>query len=494
MQKRKEFKKTWENWILHIEGCWLDIKADSNFKNDDDKVIKLQIMVDLLIDKCRQFEAHQEVEVLKKLNEYLLNSIQNKELIGKAIDFLKAIKITLEDSKKFKIGLNLGRFSEIEKDLKLMKDGYDWEEYKEIKNEEYDLIIADIGIEKKYKNNVIFIGKTGSFEERLVAVRRGGVGFVKNPEDSSDLWDLVERETNKKEPYKILVVDDSETFQSIIKKTLENEGMSVKTASNGFDGFKIAEDFKPDLMLVDMYMPGCSGKELSIAIRQCDHLNSIPIVFLSSESDIKKQIDAMQIGADDFLTKPINPDVFVDSIKARVERHRIINSNLDKDTLTGLLNHTKLKQRLDQSIEKAVRSKIKMAFVMIDIDHFKRVNDQHGHAAGDAVLKALSGLLKNRLRKTDSLGRYGGEEFGIVLWDIDLKGAENLINDLRIAFEKMKHESQTDPETSFSCTFSAGIATFPSANGIKNLTNSADKALYQAKRSGRNCVKIAFEI
>ena len=335
---------------------------------------------------------------------------------------------------------------------------------------------------------MIVVGTAADFEARLQAVRAGSTASFGKPVNVPMLLDKLDAAITSAyviEPFRVLVIDDSETVISFLRKTLEAAGMTVHVESQPDKALSAIGDFNPDLILMDMYMPTCDGQELSRIIRQYESFTSIPIVFLSSETDVKKQLAAMQIGADDFLTKPIDPEHLVMSVATRVQRHRILSSYMVQDSLTGLLNHTKLKQRLDQTLQKALRSKIPMAFAMIDIDHFKRVNDNHGHPTGDRVIKALARLLQKRLRKTDSIGRYGGEEFAVIFWDADARAATRILDQIREDFSKIEHRAE---DSAFSCTFSAGVAGFPEYPDGHGINSAADRALYVAKRLGRNRV------
>lgn len=338
---------------------------------------------------------------------------------------------------------------------------------------------------------IIVVGSSGDFESRLQAVRAGSAAFFAKPVNVSLLLDKLDAIISNAyvvEPFRVLVVEDSATMIRFITRTLTQAGMSVHVEQTPDRVLPAIADFHPDLILMDMYMPKCDGQELSRLIRQYESYTSIPIVFLSSETDVKKQLAAMQIGADDFLTKPIEPTHLVTSITTRVRRHRILSSFMVKDSLTGLLNHTKLKQGVEQSLQKAMRSKIPMAFAMVDIDFFKKVNDTYGHPMGDKVIKSLSRLLQRRLRKTDSIGRYGGEEFAVILWDTDVDGARKILDSIRSDFSKIEHIHEGK---SFSCTFSSGVAGFPDYPDAQTISNAADKALYVAKRNGRNQVIVA---
>lgn len=340
---------------------------------------------------------------------------------------------------------------------------------------------------------MIVVGSLGDFQSRLQAVRAGSAAFFSKPVNVPLLLDKLDAIINNAyvvEAFRVLVVDDSETMIRFLRRTLTQAGMSVHVEMFPDRVLPAIGEFNPDLILMDMYMPQCDGQELSRMIRQYETYASIPIVFLSSETDIKKQLAAMQIGADDFLTKPIDPEHLVLSVATRVQRHRILSSYMVQDSLTGLLNHTKVKQRLDQTLQKALRSKIPMAFAMVDIDFFKRVNDTYGHPVGDRVIKSLSRLLQKRLRKTDSIGRYGGEEFAIIFWDADVVAASRILDDIRADFARIEHHSENRV---FCCAFSAGVAGFPEYPDGQSINNAADKALYQAKREGRNQVMLASD-
>jgi CheY-like chemotaxis protein len=155
-------------------------------------------------------------------------------------------------------------------------------------------------------------------------------------------------------------------------------------------------------------MVACDGFELATVIRQQEEFVGISIVFLSAESNIGRQLFALRLGGDDFLIKPIEPDHLVSVVTSRVERSRVLRSFMVRDSLTGLLNHTAIKEQLEIQLARTRRLNGKLSFAMLDIDHFKTVNDTYGHSVGDRVLKSLSRLLQQRLRETDIVGRAGG--------------------------------------------------------------------------------------
>jgi diguanylate cyclase (GGDEF)-like protein len=347
--------------------------------------------------------------------------------------------------------------------------------------------ISEIRSESKVDVPVIFISSCSDFDLRLQAVRSGAEAYFVKPLNAASLIDKLDSLTSGMtvEPYRILVIDGDAELSAYYSLMLTQAGMITEIANDLVKIVSHISEFNPDLILMDMYMPECNGMELAKVIRQMDAFVSIPIVFLSSEMNIKKQLTAMGTGGDDFLTKPIKPDHLISSISQRAERMRIIRSFMHCDSLTGLLNHTKIKEQLDIAVEKARRRNGKLCFAMIDIDKFKNVNDTYGHPAGDRVIKSLSNLLRQRLRRTDVIGRYGGEEFAVILEDTEADNALILLDEIRANFSGIKHQSEG---REFYSTFSCGLAAFPQCPDENFLASTADKALYEAKDSGRNKV------
>lgn len=338
----------------------------------------------------------------------------------------------------------------------------------------------------------VIVGDEDDFETRLKSVRYGADAFLALPFDTTQFVDRLEQLMGNREaaPYHILVVDDDPEQVSSTALHLQKAGMITSVVTDPRNIFRVIVEYKPELILLDMYMPDCTGAELAAIVRQNDNFVGIPIVFLSVETDATKQLEAIRSGADDFLTKPIDPDHLVTSVRIRAARTRAMRFYMERDSLTGLLNHTNLKERLGDDVSRARRIGTNMVFAMIDIDHFKSVNDTYGHLTGDRVLKSLARLLTERLRRTDVVGRYGGEEFGIILFDVTPEIAVGLLNELRESFARLR---QTNGETEFTVTFSCGIAAYPQFANEAKLSEAADAALYRAKETGRNRVIVADE-
>ena len=186
---------------------------------------------------------------------------------------------------------------------------------------------------------------------------------------------------------------------------------------------------------------------------------------------------------DTFLKKPILDNHLVKTVESRIERYRAFSKLMYHDGLTGLLNHITLKRWLGVELARSLRLNKPLSYIMLDLDHFKQVNDQHGHSIGDRVLKSLSQLLTEWLRKSDQVGRYVGEEFAIIMPDTDAGVAHQIIDGLRNRFTQLSFQCEAGE---FSCSFSAGIACTSAFAQQALLIEAAEKALYQAKESGRN--------
>ncbi|MDA3950396.1 MAG: diguanylate cyclase [Spirochaeta sp.] len=336
----------------------------------------------------------------------------------------------------------------------------------------------------------VLVGEEDDFQIRLRSVRFGADAFIPIPLDLTTLIDKLEAtlEREQDNPYHVLIVDDDPEQVSDTALALQNAGMITSVVTDPQKIFRVLVEYKPELILMDMYMPGCNGAELSGIIRQNENFVSIPIVFLSVETDAERQLEAIRSGADDFIVKPFSVEHLVTSIRIRAARTRAMRFHMERDSLTGLLNHTNLKQRLEHEMQRSRRIGIELVFAMIDIDKFKRVNDTYGHLTGDRVIKSLTRLLVERLRRTDIVGRYGGEEFGIIFFNTTAYHAERIMNEIRESFALIRQNSGT---TEFSVTFSCGIGEFPRFETAQEINEAADIALYKAKQSGRNRVLIA---
>jgi len=333
---------------------------------------------------------------------------------------------------------------------------------------------------------VVFVSNRSDVAARLEAVRAGCSGYFVKPVDFSGIVATLDRITrNEPEPYRILIVDDEREAAALHSASLEAAGMTTVVVVDPMDVIPQLVEFQPDVILMDVYMPGCSGMELAAVIRQEEAFVGIPIVFLSRETDRMKQIAALGEGGDDFFPKPVPPDQLVAAVIARAQRGRTLRHFMERDGLTGLSTHSRIVEQLDVSIRRAERRGDSLSVAMLDIDGFKDINDSHGHLVGDQVLKALAHLLRQRLRLSDSVGRFGGDEYLVVLPETGAEAAHRKMDEIRQNFSAIEHDTG---QVSFAVTLSGGVAEYPAVPTSHQLIAAADAALYDAKREGRNRV------
>jgi diguanylate cyclase (GGDEF)-like protein len=336
---------------------------------------------------------------------------------------------------------------------------------------------------------LIYLGKQQDIES-VVALLRNGIDVTIPYKDQPSLvmsyiLDLVQ--TNEQEKSRVLIVEDSKVAVAVIERTLTEHGIDTFAIHDPGTLLKALESYRPDLILMDMHMPRFNGVEATRVLRQIPAYSAIPIVYLSGESEISMQIEALRLGGDQFLIKPVNPVLLAAIIKTKIERSRETLRSSRVDGLTGLLNHTAAKSRLKDMVDQ-ISTHRAFTVAMIDIDRFKSINDTYGHPVGDQVIRSLAWLLKGHLRTNDLIGRYGGEEFLVALPGVTLEQAYSVIDRIRSDFLALPH---THPQGSLYASFSAGIAAYSDQGTADRLTEAADNALLQAKRNGRNRIEKA---
>jgi two-component system, cell cycle response regulator len=298
------------------------------------------------------------------------------------------------------------------------------------------------------------------------------------------------------EPGRILVVDDNEDNIEIIAARLRYRGYEILEARDGEQALNHVRDNAPDLILLDVMLPDIDGYEISRRIKGSADLPFIPIILVTARDSTQDKVAGLDAGADDYLTKPINFPELEARVRSMLRIKRLQDELAEKnlelerlstsDGLTGLYNHRHIHGLLAEEYERVSRTNDCMSVAMLDLDHFKRVNDTYGHQAGDRVLVELSDILRETARDIDRLGRYGGEEFMALL-------PETCIDDAAVFVERVRREVARRPfeigrDDPLHMTISAGVATFP-YNGIDSveaLVRCADEALYAAKAAGRD--------
>lgn len=324
---------------------------------------------------------------------------------------------------------------------------------------------------------------------RIAAYRHGIREVLPDAIDPAELVDRLEScfARDESDAYRVLIVDDDSDQADQFTATLEAASMEVRVANGPEKLQEILTGYRPDVILMDLHLQGYNGIELSAALRQDPMLQEVPIIFQSVAKDLNSHMGAIRAGGDDFLAKPVAPAFLAATMESRARRYRQLSAMLQNDGLTGLMNHRSSEEFLQRAVAHEDRIQGDLVVVMVDLDHFKRVNDRYGHPVGDRVLVNFSRFLKGRMRKSDIVGRYGGEEFIIVLTETTLASAKPVIESLRVSFGAINHLVDGDV---LNVTFSAGLAAYPEFTTAGALIQAADKALYEAKRSGRNCCRI----
>lgn len=336
---------------------------------------------------------------------------------------------------------------------------------------------------------LLVITTQDDFATHLEAVRVGAQGFFTKPVDITQLETRLERffARQQGEPYRVMIIDDDRELASRFSLILREANMLVEMLHEPSRIYDYMRNFNPEVVLLDVSMPCCTGPELAQIIRMNEDWLRVPIIYLSAETDNNRQMNALFKAGDDFLTKPISDNALIAAVFSRAQRARLLSNAMSRDSLTGLLKHGDIKEQVGIELERAQRSGKPASVAMLDIDFFKKVNDSYGHAAGDNVIRALANLLRQRLRRVDSLGRYGGEEFLVVLPDCPAEQARRILDEIRQHFAELHFMAG---EQQFSATLSAGIAcTSDDSAQANDLLERADRALYAAKHGGRNQVR-----
>jgi len=324
--------------------------------------------------------------------------------------------------------------------------------------------------------------------DKVEAIHCGADGYFEKPVE----WDSLLRrlrlllERNRSQPSRVLSMEDDPEQAAFLRVVMESAGYQFRVCP---DPRQMEHDllaFRPDLLLMDVLLPGASGHDLTRYLRQHDVHATLPIVVLTTESQLETRLDTLRAGADDFLIKPVAPGLLLSTVAARIERARFLRSLLERDGLTSLLTHSAFLERARNVVARRQRdAKVRCAWVMIDLDFFKRVNDRHGHPVGDRVLASLASLLRRRLRQSDTMGRYGGEEFAVLVEDLDEADVLRLVDRLLEEFAVQPHRSPHG--VTFTAAFSAGVAMLEEPD-LDAWRHRADQALYSAKMAGRRRV------
>lgn len=326
-----------------------------------------------------------------------------------------------------------------------------------------------------------------SFAQRVRVARMGGKGFLQKPVFPFQVMEAIASVLQKSHPPegKLLIVDDDPQVLDIIRTLLEPWGFTLTLLDDPRQFWDTLEKSAPDMLILDVEMPNFSGIDLCQVVRNDPHWSNLPILCLSAHTDAQTVQQVFAVGADDYVNKPIFGPELVARVLCRLERSQITRKLANIDPLTGIYNRRKSLQDITRLLHLAERQGKSFYFAVLDLDHFKQINDQYGHDIGDQVLSELGKLFKQSFRDEDVVARWGGEEFVIGLYDITSKNALKRLNNLLETVSQLQFSGVNNQ--TFSITFSAGLAEYPkNGHDVQMLYRAADAALYQAKAAGRN--------
>lgn len=301
---------------------------------------------------------------------------------------------------------------------------------------------------------------------------------------------------------KILIVDDNPANIRVLAEMLKDR-FSVLAANNGTRAIKIAQDYGPDIILMDVIMPELDGFETTEELKNNRKTEEIPVIFITAKNDVDDIVKGFSVGGCDYVTKPFNQEELLARLNTHLELKKSKellkkyisdlenkNDELDKmsktDYLTGLANRRFMMERIKEELARKERNGSNMSILMCDIDHFKKINDSYGHEVGDLVIKEVTNNINKILRKYDVVSRWGGEEFLILLPDIGNKEACIIAEKIRKQIENTKI---VDQKIECRVSITIGVTEYDEKVSISDNINNADEALYQGKNAGRNKIE-----
>jgi len=295
---------------------------------------------------------------------------------------------------------------------------------------------------------------------------------------------------------RILVADDDQDIRELIQRVLEMAGYDVTAVASGTAVLETVPQVRPDLIVLDVSMPGADGYQVCRQL-QSTGIAAPPVIFLTAHATTTDRVTGLDLGAVDYVVKPFEPAELTARVRAALRQkwtRDVLVAEAATDGLTGLLNRRELDARATELIALSRRHSRPLSCLMIDIDHFKGVNDTHGHAAGDEVLRQVAQRIRGASRSSDVSGRYGGEEFILLLPETDTSGAVAVAEKVRsvVAEAPVQAQRPEGGQVAIPVRVSIGVATRePAMMEPDALYAAADAALYQAKQSGRNRVMVA---
>jgi diguanylate cyclase (GGDEF)-like protein len=337
-----------------------------------------------------------------------------------------------------------------------------------------------------------FLSEQQDVDWRVAAAHAGASLFLPKPVDPYAFGTAVDQmiALGQRDKMRVLVVDDDPSFVAVATEVLAHDGILVRSAPDATQLVDLLDDVRPDLILLDAMLPRVSGWDAIRVVRTTPEHRDVPILFLTARTDLASRVAAFDAGADDYLGKPLVAEELLARVHVRLERRRLLREMTERDQLTRCLSRRALLDALASRLSESRRHARGVSLALLDVDRFKFVNDSYGHLVGDHVLAALGRLLGARFRLEDLRGRWGGEEFLVVLPGESAATTAAVLSRLLDEFRAFPFQSERGDR--FFVTFSAGVASFPEdGQSIDALLRAADARLYEAKRGGRGHVVAA---
>jgi len=289
----------------------------------------------------------------------------------------------------------------------------------------------------------------------------------------------------------ILIVDDDKMMVSALSQILSLK-YTVYVARDGFDALDVTKDLMPDIILLDIIMPGMNGYEVITALKKTPETRDIPVIFVSGLDDTADEVKGLRLGAVDYMNKPFTSEM----VRLRVGNQikilnqvRLIEKLSATDALTNVANRRKFNLTIEEEWQRAVKLGLSLGLLLVDIDFFKNCNDTYGHLKGDEVLKTVADIIKNQVKRaSDLVARWGGEEFAVILPQTDIEGATALAEAIRQAVAAFDFSHILEDEVVITVSVGAGSIVPRENISITYFLNCIDEALYHAKRSGKDRV------
>lgn len=334
---------------------------------------------------------------------------------------------------------------------------------------------------------IAFASVDNRIETRMAAMEAGASRYFEKPLMEDGFVELVlgfVRESEARQT-RVLVVDDDREMVESCALHLRRAGMAVESMESADELIEQLEATQPDILLLDVALPRISGIDVCRALRMSERWGRIPILILTAHTDTTTRIRAFRAGASDVISKPVVAEELLARLGVQEERLRLFRDRVDKDALSGLLLRRPFVEAFQRAVSSCDRTEQPLALALLDLDHFKRINDTYGHLVGDQVIARLGELLRARFRTEDLRARWGGEEFVLVFVGATKEFAEMAMRRLLTEFRELRFTAEDG--TLFGATFTAAVSAFPTnGRSLAALIRSADEQLYAGKRAGRN--------